>query len=135
MTAPARDLATGPYVAGHTYFVDDLVPLEGMALHFYGEATPDDDCTHWLNFRIVEWAQVDDAGPLYPLEEHVRPGETTRDARAAVHFASGFIKWDGCCEVQMDHHMCGISGARLVVAALLHVFAYAAERHGFEDCE
>lgn len=137
MSAPTREEAlkhrTGDYVAGHAYPVDELVLLDWLTLHFYGETEADGRCL-WLNFRLLEVMQLDDQ-PLYAAEEHVRPGVLTKDARAAYAFASGFIKWDGCCEIEMDHHMCGVHDARQVTAALLHVFSYAAEQHGFESCE
>jgi hypothetical protein len=74
----------------------------------------------WCDFKLIKAHSWGDT-VMFPCERgefvgdssrgYHRSGETSKlsEARAEV---TGFVKWDGCIELQIDNHMC--NGARSV---------------------
>lgn len=124
-----------------TYALDDLLvwPDLWVTAHVWAEGNeqpPGFRQITWINFRLIEWEAEED-GPAYPGSPGIRGAKwaQSKDARVAEAFAEGFLKWDGCMEIQMDHHMCGVFVFQQAATAILRLFLWAGEQHGFEECE
>jgi hypothetical protein len=120
------------------YAIDEILLLGGgwIALWLWGEKNPEPfrECS-WINFRLIEVSsQSDDEGPIFPADESHAPCGTS-DARRAAAFAEGFLKWDGCMELALNHHLCGRRNWRQIEEAIGGLYELARDRFGFEECE
>jgi hypothetical protein len=107
-----------------------------VSAHVWGDTDEHGRCL-WLNFRLLEHESQDEVEVWYPQSQIVRPSQApTREARAAGdEIANGFIKWDGCHEIQMDHHMCSAGQFRNASESFLRLLRWARDEHGFESLE
>ncbi len=121
-----------------TYVLDEALVWDDLwvSAHVWAEPWTGDREVGWINFRLVEWDAEGD-GPLYPTDPNVRGAARAQspEIRDADPLAEGFLKWDGCMEIDMDHHMCGIRNYQKVATAILRLFLWAGTEHGFENCE
>jgi hypothetical protein len=123
------------------YVLDELLvwPDLRVTAHVFAEPWNDIREVGWINFRLIEWESSDLEGenPLYPTSPKVRGAKWAQsaDAMVADNFAEGFLRWDGCMEIQVDHHMCGVLMYQKVATAILRLFLWAGQAHGFEKCE
>lgn len=127
-----------PYRADKKYDVDLVFVLsdDRIALHIFGEEW--EHRVGWLDFRLVEVEAEDaDGFLLYPTDENRRPSMDggTRDPKAAIAFADGYLKWDGCMQLDLGQHFCGRRMWKAVPAAMNLLYDYARLELGFEGCE
>ena len=90
----------------------------------------DGDRCIWVNWAIVEAITEDDEGEGYPVIDK-GPGKPyyTADPKTAETTASGYIKWDGCSQTDLESgHCCGgIKGVQKMFAAIAEAMALAAK--------
>ena len=54
----------------------------------------------WMDFRLDEYV----------------------DGESLEQVASGYIKWDGCMEIELNQHMCGFAEASSIGHAIEHIY-------------
>ena len=63
--------------------------------------------THWLDFEVYEITGWIDGTPV-KTEYRSKDGVTdTLNIEDAEPYFKGFIKWDGCAELDLRTHICG----------------------------
>ena len=93
----------------------------------------------------------DDFVVFYTAEDHVMDfcvvtgldaSEINRDADNADIIMDGYIKWDGCINVDIEYvngsvplHFCGLHGALVVERAMRAIYALAAQHVARFDSE
>lgn len=144
MSEPYLKLDEGfQYSAASAYSVDEVLAWPDIWFTAHVWAAPEHaDRVSWLNFRLIphesQGGDGPEPAPFYPTETECSPSRDggTMDARAAKDWmADGFLKWDGCMEIGMDHHFCGAWNVRQFTEALSRLLKWAGKAHGFEDCE
>lgn len=53
----------------------------------------------WVNFKVIEPIEYEDGDEEYPLTNEGYSGPHTTNINQAFAFMSGFLKWDGCCQI------------------------------------
>lgn len=120
-----------------TYVLDEVIVWTDLWVSVHVWAQPFSDLREigWINFRLLEHESQGDV-PLYPTSPRSRGGRGIADARAAGDdIATGFLKWDGCMEMQLDHHFCGARNVWQVTEAIRRLLVWARETYGFEKLE
>ena len=83
----------------------------------------------WINWELFEHTAWDMEGKLlgYPLLTERGGYEYTLDLDRAEVAAGGYVKFDGCLEVELDEHYCGPVGLADMLEALRRIYPTAAE--------
>lgn len=89
---------------------------------------------HWADFKVYRAEEGRFTGkdktltPFFqPLD--IVPGQSwdmTPDIDKANPYLEGFIKWDGCSEMQFSDHLCGATGFYHHMAVLEFIYKRAA---------
>lgn len=116
-----------PPPARATVHVDD----DGYTLVLQPTGTHSAD--FWL-YSIAMWDTADREHRYWPKKDwRALPQDTTDDLGLASPLASGFVKWDGCLELEVGcsedgrHHMCGRSSGEKFARALMRIWDEAAK--------
>jgi len=64
---------------------------------------------HWASVKAFKVVAIEDEDrPLFDLEEKTNGNHTTEDVAKASPYLGGFVKWDGCTELDQGRpHWCG----------------------------
>ena len=54
---------------------------------------------HWADIEVYEITAIDDDGNLYPKKDYTSSEQLVRNIEDAETYLEGFIKWDGCSEL------------------------------------
>ena len=90
---------------------------------------------HWANVEVFEIGARGDAGPEFRMKETEGCGMIgfTPDMDKAEVYLDGFVKWDGCTELNMGQpHWCGAGGYENHILLLAHIYKRAFELMGRE---
>lgn len=92
---------------------------------------------HWAAVKVfaIEARGGDDGVPLFARDQSSTfdPIETTEGAE---EYLTGYVKWDGCTELDMGRpHWCGPDGYRKHCDLLKHIYIRAFELMGREPEE
>lgn len=131
------------YETHKTYALDELLIYSDIwiTVHVWAEGQPNAHGITWINFRLIEHEShtfpEDNNEIRYPSQSLSRPSPdsgTTDARRCGDEIGSGFIKWDGCQELEIDHHCCGVRNFIQIATAMLRLNNYVAGTFGFENC-
>jgi len=94
---------------------------------------------HWADVEVFKVAaRVDDEGGIaeFLQADWTNSDQLVRDINQAEHYLSGFIKWDGCSELDQGcPHWCGPRDYQLHCDLLRYLYARAFELMGREPEE
>jgi hypothetical protein len=92
---------------------------------------------HWADFAVFQKIghvvhQDGTKGPHEFAKKDWRalPEDSTESIDEAEEYMSGFIKWDGCAELELDQHWCGPEAWQTHIALLEHLWHTAFELMG-----
>lgn len=131
------------YDARKQWEVDDLLvwPDLWVTAHvFSSKLMNSQDRVSWLDFRLIE---IESFGmdnetilyetPLYPSTSIRRPSPPQLNARDAGDLiADGYLKWDGCMQLDLSHHTCTLQQWKNVAEAVCRMQLWAKDTLGFE---
>lgn len=84
---------------------------------------------HWMDFVVLYVISEDDDGAFFPLGGWEDSSEVTDDPDKAEVFVRGYLKWDGCMEVEIgDKHFCGLHHSQILQRIFERLHAIAAEK-------
>lgn len=83
----------------------------------------------WANVEVWEAAAVSDRKEFQLIDAPL--GEFTPDIERAEKYLHGFIKWDGCAELNQGcPHWCGAHHFKKHIGLLVHIYTRAPELMG-----
>lgn len=84
---------------------------------------------HWADFTVWAIVSRENDKPLFELKDNC--AEDTDDTEKAEIYCTGFIKWDGCAEIdQGQPHWCGAEDFKKHMALLKYLYLRASELMG-----
>lgn len=86
---------------------------------------------HFVDFEVHQVIS-NDPGPVYSKGSCVADGLTGDVAEAVEPLVTGYVKWDGCCELSVDSHTCGAKDLGAMLCAI--TYAYSLGRK-LESCD
>lgn len=88
---------------------------------------------YWADVEAFEIQGLDDDGPAFLTAGWQNSGDLATDTDAAEKYLHGFVKWDGCTELDMGRpHWCGPEGYAKHCALLKYIYHRAFELMGRE---
>lgn len=92
---------------------------------------------HWADVEVFEVVATGDSNSpdkkFFELKDWQRSGDDTEDIEKAGPYLTGFVKWDGCTELdQGQPHWCGPHGYKKHIAILKYIFVRAHQLMGRE---
>lgn len=90
---------------------------------------------HWADVEVFEIIARDEGNlPMYELKgARVLPSDSTTEPDDAEPYLKGFVKWDGCAELDMGRpHWCGGASFKKHCDLLKHIYHRAFELMGRE---
>ena len=89
---------------------------------------------HWADVEVFEVAAFGDDGREYLIKDWAHSGELTADIDNAEIYLEGYVKWDGCTELDQGRpHWCGPDGYKRHIALLEYIYKRAFELMGREQ--
>lgn len=107
--------------------IEDFVPF-GFGFRVVWEAED-----HWADVRAYEIIGTDEHGFALMArgDWECLPGDSTANYSEAEKYLSGFVKWDGCTELDMGQpHWCGPRDYKKHIALLEYIYRRAHELMG-----
>lgn len=88
---------------------------------------------HWADFKAYEMQASCDDGPIFNNDCEL-PG--AGDVANAEPYLSGYVKWDGCCDLTWgETHFCGPRDLIKSFALVKHIYLRAGELCGHNHLE
>lgn len=95
-----------------------------------------DDIWSWANVTAYKMEGTIKGKPQFPREGAWGGPDWVEEIEKAEPYLKGFVKWDGCTELDMDQpHWCGASGYVLHCALLKHIWHKAFQLMNREEPE
>lgn len=88
------------------------------------------DNWNWIDFLVYEIPAVsvqESPIPQFNIKGYTGSGEYTEDYEKAEVYISGFLKWDGCCEMDFNDasHFCGFKSAMILARIVESLYQIA----------
>ena len=84
----------------------------------------------WMDFEVFEVSGLEgEGGPkLYDQKDWQRSGDVVPSINDAEPYCTGYIKWDGCAEIDFEsHHFCGSRCFKKHIALMRWLYTRAYE--------
>lgn len=90
------------------------------------KSTPNTRWT-WIDFVVYEIPCLIEDKPQYNIKGYTGSGEYTEFYEIAEVYISGYLKWDGCCELDFNDakHFCGFNSAMILARIINSLYQIA----------
>ena len=109
-----------------THIVDDWRREDGFGW-FVEWTLEDNPC--WIDLKVFEVVSVGDDGPGYQLPNL----RHTSNRSEAAPLVTGYVKWDGCSEMDANPHWCRHEDVKRYADLLVRLHARAGELLGGDE--
>ncbi len=91
---------------------------------------------HWADVRVYEITCREEGKPLFNRNDWQSLPDPVESTEEAEEYLTGYVKWDGCTELNMGQpHWCGPSGYAKHCSLLKHIYHRAFDLMGREPEE
>lgn len=111
---------------------NNFTPTHDFVVHEYRVQFQVLEGNHWTDFRVY---QISSSWEEDGVTKYGYNGDYTQvdDFSKAIPDVSGYVKWDGCMEVDSSVHLCGSYSLLPYVKTLVYVWSKATELMGRND--